>query len=155
MANSVCLIAVGSPHGADQAAWWALARLREWPGLAERPGLSMQVCDRPGVALLSLWQGYEHVVLMDALVCDEAPGTLIPLLPGQLAQSRWLGSSHGFGVAESLSLACSLAMLPRDLRLIGIAVPVSSMSQEALREAVEREVPSLVALIDDVCNNAR
>lgn len=150
MAKGLCVIAVGSPLGADQAAWWALDRLRAWPGWGDRSALSMRVCDRPGAELLSLWQGYERVVLLDALVCEAAPGTPIMLSPEQLAPAAWQGSSHGFGVAETLRLAEALAMLPPVLRVIGIAVPALPVALEGLREAVEQQLPTLVALMDDL-----
>lgn len=65
----------------------------------------------------------DNVVIIDAMVSGAAPGTIRvwdDLSWKPLAEIRLRASTHGFGVAEALDLACALNRLPRRLRIVGI-----------------------------------
>jgi len=110
------VIGIGSPFGADRLAWLAIDHLA---------GLSLPDCelvklDRPGPLLLQQFQGVGEVVLLDALVSEEAPGSASLLTPDELQLAGCNASSHGFGVAQALALAAQLGELPSRLHIIGL-----------------------------------
>jgi hydrogenase maturation protease len=112
------VIGIGSPFGADQAAWRAIDLLQG----ADLTGCELIKLDRPGSDLLHYFEGVEDVVLIDAVLADQAPGTAVSLQRDALALAACRTSSHGFGVAEALQLAARLELLPPRLLLIGIQV---------------------------------
>lgn len=109
------ILGVGSPAGDDQAGWLAVDALR---------GAGLDACklDRPGANLVSLLNGVDHVILIDAMQGGGAPGQL-----RRFERNDWRGygqglSSHGFGVLDALSLAEALGCLPERLDLYGIEI---------------------------------
>jgi len=110
------VIGIGSPFGADQLAWLAIDHLAG-KGLTECELIKL---DRPGSRLLQQLQGAHRVILLDAVALDEAPGSATHLSPESLEQVMCVTSSHGFGVAQALSLAAQLGELPSVLHLIGL-----------------------------------
>jgi hydrogenase maturation protease len=112
------IIGIGSPFGADQAGWRAIELLDE----ADLADCELIRLDRPGSGLLNYFEGAEDVVLIDAVLADEAPGSAVRLQRDNLSAAACRTSSHGFGVAEALQLAARLEVLPPRLLLIGIQV---------------------------------
>jgi hydrogenase maturation protease len=112
------IIGIGSPFGADQAGWRAIDLL----GDAGLPHTELIKLDRPGSELLRYFEDAPEVVLIDAVLADQTPGTAVRLDQHALSLAACRTSSHGFGVAESLQLAERLELLPARLLLIGIQV---------------------------------
>ena len=69
---------------------------------------------------LSLLQSSNRVILLDALLTDQAPGVLVPLQADELMQSEKNLSSHAMSVANILQLTENLGGLPEQLWLFGI-----------------------------------
>ena len=112
------IIGIGSPFGADQAGWRAIDLLAD-SGLADCELIKL---DRPGSDLLRYFEDAQDVVLIDAVLTDQAPGSVVRLARDDLSLAACRTSSHGFGVAEALQLAERLELLPPHLLLIGIQV---------------------------------
>ena len=113
--SRVRILGVGSPAGDDQAGWLAVDALQ---------GTGLDACklDRPGANLVSLLNGVDHVILIDAMQGGGAPGQV-----RRFERNDWRGygqglSSHGFGVVDALSLAEALGCLPERLELYGIEI---------------------------------
>lgn len=122
------IIGIGSPFGDDRAGWQVIERLRQRP-LPE--GVELLCLDRPGPALIAYLQGAACVTLIDAVYSPaHPPGCCLALDPEQLAPacSR---SSHGFGLADSLALARTLARWPAELELYGITLGQARADQPA------------------------
>jgi hydrogenase maturation protease len=112
----VLIIGCGNPDRGDDAAGLLVARrLRE---------LGIPASEHTGeaLALLELWQGAEEVLLIDAVVSGAAPGTVTVWDLNDAPRSAGVGpgSTHGFGIAEALTLARALDLLPPRLRIYGI-----------------------------------
>ena len=112
------IIGIGSPFGADRAGWRAIDLLSE-AGLSDCELLKL---DRPGSELLRYLEDAQDVVLIDAVLDGQKPGTAIRLQTDALSLAACRTSSHGFGVAEALQLAERLELLPSRLLLIGIQI---------------------------------
>jgi hydrogenase maturation protease len=84
--------------------------------------------DEDPTALLDLWEGHDHVVVVDAVVSGDPPGTLHrldlgsdapPLPPGAWERTGREGT-HGFGLATTVELGRALHRLPRHVVVVGV-----------------------------------
>ncbi len=82
----------------------------------------MRAYEGEPVGLIEEWTGADEVIVVDAVSSGAPPGTihrLDPLaepIPAALSQ----GSTHAFGLAETIELARALDRLPRRLTVYGI-----------------------------------
>ena len=85
-----------------------------------------------GASLIDAWQGYRRVILMDATRSGAAVGSVQRFDAAQIELPRGLFSysSHLFGVAEAVELARSLARLPDELIIYGIAGAVFDYGED-------------------------
>ena len=120
------ILGIGSPFADDKAAWQAVDQLLFNPQVREAVAakeLVVHKLDRPGMALLEYFQGFEHVVIVDALRTEHYNiGAWIALAPEELALLAAPASTHGLGVAEALAMAEALNVLPQRLEVWGIVV---------------------------------
>ena len=113
-----CVIGIGSPFGADRLGWLAIEALRQRKIAQDVPLLQ---CRQPA-ALTNMLQGYERVILLDALIAGYELGSVVQCyLPNLLANASKL-SSHGIGVDQALKLAQVLGFLPKDVLVLGLEV---------------------------------
>lgn len=136
------VIGVGNDlRGDDAAGWETVRRLSGVPGLVLREHGG----DAPG--LVSLWGPDDDVVVVDAVVSDEPPGTILEVdaLVSPLPADGAFTTTHGAGLAEGIALARALGELPRSLRVVGISArrfdlgaPMTPEVEAAVEEAARR-----------------
>jgi hydrogenase maturation protease len=148
----VRIIGIGQSLRGDDAAGLHAARLWQETFQAVNPRSSVQVelAELPGIGLLSLMDGAEVVVLVDAVQSGAKPGTISIYSDNQLnAFIEGAGSAHGWGVAETLSLGRKVipAAIPDKLVLIGIEVGQVTLG-EKLSPEVEQAIPEAARLIE-------
>lgn len=84
----------------------------------------MRALERGGepTGLIDVWEGEEHVILVDAVSSGAAPGTIhrFDADAGPLPARLFSASTHHLGVAEAVELGRSLGRLPDKLEVIGI-----------------------------------
>ena len=156
---NVAVIGIGqSLRGDDAAGLEAVHRWQEqYPETARRPEVRVETSELPGLGLLDLLEGADGAVLVDAIQSSALPGTIHYISAKELsAFTPDTQSAHGWGVAETLSLARTLNMPIRHtaLRIVGIEAEqmntgqgLSASVEEALPEActaIEREVQALL-----------
>ena len=146
------IIGLGSPFGDDRVGWHVAKELAaRLPARRARVGC----LDRPGPALLEQIAGYRDGILIDAAQTGRAPGTILRLLPAQLAASIAIGppvgSSHALGLAETLALGNLLGLLPPRLTLYLISIdPAATDDTEGpLTPLVGRAARAVVARLLD------
>ena len=135
------LIGVGNGWRGDDGAGLAVARrVRE---LAPA-GVEVREVEGDATALVDVWWGAGHVVVVDAAQSGAAPGTVRRFDVGsQPLPARSLRSStHAFGVADAVELARSLDRLPGRLDVYAIE-GVSFVAGDSLSPSVERAVAEL------------
>lgn len=130
------IIGIGSPFGDDQVGWRVADQLK-----TELPHIAIEKSDRPGPRLVSLLQGADTVILIDAVMSGAAVGAIHLLDYPELPNSTYFLSSHGFGVLEGLQLAEALGILPKNLSIYGIEI---AHGQSML---VNRSIGEVVCLI--------
>ncbi len=145
----VSVIGIGSPHGDDRLGWVVIEALKQSARLAPLipQRLRLDVRDRPGLSLLSTWQGAQSVILIDAVCSGAEPGTALRLAGADIGAPGSSVSTHGFGVATAVALARVLQQLPAALVLLGLeADPLSSGA--ALSPSLQAALPDFLQLIE-------
>ncbi|MBK7926186.1 MAG: hydrogenase maturation protease [Bryobacterales bacterium] len=110
------VIGCGNLHRGDDAAGLLAARRLHELGVASAG------CSGEALSLMDGWAGAESVILIDAVVSGQPPGTITVWDPlaAPLPRECFMGSTHAFGVAEAIELARVLRRLPPQLTLYGI-----------------------------------
>jgi hydrogenase maturation protease len=110
------IIGCGNLDRGDDAAGLLVARRLRALGIEaeEQSGESF--------SLLECWQGFETVVVVDAICSDRAPGELRiwDACATPLPRAELQCSTHAFGLYEAVELARTLDQLPHKLLIYGI-----------------------------------
>jgi hydrogenase maturation protease len=139
----VAVIAVGNTALSDEGIGSEVVRrvAQEAP-----PGVAAIDAGLPGLGLISLLEGRDKVVIVDAVDAGGPPGTLYRFHPHEVAsaRSRPQRSLHQGDILLHLELAETLGMAPREVVIIGIQPRTFAPGQElsapvaaALDKAVE------------------
>lgn len=121
------VIGLGSPQGDDQAGWRLIERVQRHAAL---PADLLAV--REPIELLEQLAGRERLIIVDACVSGQAPGTIVRRAGPELASTgRPPQSTHGLGLWEVLRLAEQLGRLPRQVILLGLEIAPPQPGQEA------------------------
>jgi hydrogenase maturation protease len=111
-----------------------------------------------GAALIDLLQTPRQVLLLDAVVGADPPGTVVLLPEGAWPERRATSlSSHGIGVAAAVGLARTLTpdrMAP-SVRVLGVSVAPPRRFTTGLSEAVEAAVPEAVRRCREILEASR
>lgn len=156
-AQPIAVIGVGNEFRGDDGVGWSVVtclcdRLRRDPP----PGVALHTCDGEPARLLSLWQGAEISIVIDAARtgATERVGRVQRfVLDGTLPQPEpGATSSHGLGLAAAVELARVLGRLPRILIVYAVEggefglgrglSPAVSAAVGPTTRRVEREVRS-------------
>lgn len=120
------IIGIGSPFGEDIAGWEAVDMLAEADWVQEKlqaGHMTLLKLDRPGMCLLDYLRGYDHVILIDAIISRKhSPGMILKLKREELAALETPSSTHSFGVAEALAMGETLGELPERLEIWGVVI---------------------------------
>jgi hydrogenase maturation protease len=139
------VIGVGNPDRGDDGAGRAVARR-----LASRNdcGLVVRECSGEATSLMSLWTGFDDVVVVDACRGAGPPGSIHRFGPEDVERVATLqhASTHSLGVAAAIGLARALGTLPS--RLVICAIEARDCGEgEGLSPEVGRAVQEVVALV--------
>ena len=150
------VIGLGNPILGDDGVGWRVVEALEDRLAADgdaRTGAGEIEFDRVAVGGLSLMErlvGYDHVILVDAILGAARPGTL---LVGSLEEmagglAGHLDSAHDAPLTEALSAGHALgAHLPEDIVVVGIAVDRVDVFDERLSAPVAAAVDPAVHAI--------
>src|SRR6516225_4285895 len=119
MPGQILIIGLGNDYRGDDAVGRVLARR-----LQAIAGDNVRVLEESGegAALMESWKGGDFVILIDAVHCGGAVGSIhrfdaaMQPVPG----SFFHYSTHAFSVAEAVELARALNQLPPRLIIYGI-----------------------------------
>jgi hydrogenase maturation protease len=130
--SRLIVIGLGNAFRGDDAAGLAVAR-----GLGDDP--RVVVHEGEPIGLLDAWEGADEVIVVDAARSGAVPGT-VHRLDGLAGPSGLRGSTHAFGLAETLELARALGRAPARVTVYGIEgdrFTAGEELSEAVRAAVE------------------
>lgn len=137
---STLVLGLGSRDRGDDAVGLVVAERLAPLGLP----VSVRTWEGTDLDLLDTWEGYDHVVLVDAAWSGAAPGTLRRFGPDVLAAEAPATSSHAFGLPGVLALARLLDRLPGHLEIRTIEVAATE-HRAGMSPAVARAAEVLVA----------
>ena len=137
------MIGIGNPLQSDDGLGACAVQL-----LAEETlpaGVQVEELGTPGWGLVNFLQGWQRVILIDAVCMGEQPGAWRRLEKDeiQLIASDQVRSLHEPGLAESLSLAQTLGLLPDEIVLYGVE-PACIQPGDELSPAVRQAITPLV-----------
>jgi hydrogenase maturation protease len=152
------IIGIGQSMRGDDAA--GLAAVQHWqtayPEHAGIINVEVQLAEMPGIGLLNLLEGAEVAILVDAVRSGAEAGTIHLLSEDQLESfTSAMGSAHGWGVAETLSLGRRLmpSTLPAKLILIGIEAADVSIGT-SLSPGVQQALPEVARMIEQLAGES-
>ncbi len=146
--NRTLILGVGNRYRLDDGVGPAVI-----DRLPEMAGVDVRTASGEGASLMHMWQGYNAVLVIDAVSSGAQPGTLYCFDVGNetLPMSFFHYSSHAFGLAEAVEMARVLKRLPPKLIVFGIEGGDFG-SGEGLSAMVAAALPKLVRKI--TCNSA-
>lgn len=145
---SFLFLGVGNLHRGDDGVGPAMAEKFIAEGELAAAGVDVISHGGEGASLMSLWEGLEKVVVVDAMMSHKKAGLVqrfdVNKAPLQSGVFRY--SSHLFGLAEAAEMARVLGKLPGSLIVYGIegkdfvfGEPFSAAVARAAKK-VEKEV---------------
>lgn len=141
----IAVIGIGqSLRGDDGAGLEAVRQWREqYLEMASRPEVRAETNELPGLALMDFIHENDAVILVDAVRSHAKVGTIHRIeAENLLAFTSDSQSAHGWGVGETLQLACQLnpALKNYPIKLIGIEAGSITMGP-GLSKAVQNAMP--------------
>lgn len=144
----ILVIGLGNPVRSDDGIGVAIARR-----LQARTPDCVHVALSGGdiISLLEAWRGFDDVILIDAMMADDAPGQFRWFdvstcdLPEQTFPEH---STHTFGLHQAVAMARALGELPRNTHVVGVQGG-NFAAGSSLSDAVERAVDAVVASVLD------
>jgi len=142
------IVGIGSPIlGDDGVGVHAARRLRERGTL---DGVDVVELGTAGLALLDLVEGYDRLIVLDAIVTGAAPGTLHTLVGEEVARAAHLGAGHEADLSTTLALGRRLpgGRMPDEVVVLAVEAADLHTFREELTPEVEAAVPSLLAALE-------
>jgi hydrogenase maturation protease len=139
----VVAIGVGNVYRGDDGVGVAVAeRLRD------EAGLEVAVVEQEPTRLLDAWAGADLVFVVDAVSTGGAAGTVhrYDASNRPVPAGAFRGSTHAFGVAETIELARALGRLPARVIVYGVEGE-DFAAGESLSDAVADAIEPLVRTI--------
>lgn len=154
------IIGIGNEHRGDDAVGVLIARRLAGSQLRIGCGIGQSICriieaNGEGASLIESWQGYEQVILIDAVAPGPTTGPTghihcIDVRDHQLPSSFFHYSTHAFSLAEAVELARVLGLLPPAMIVYGIvgrSFGAGDVLSGQVAASAERLVVELAAIL--------
>lgn len=113
-------------------------------------GADLLVLDGEPTGIVAAWDGRSGVVVVDAIVSGDPPGTVHHLTdPDRLPKPVGDPSSHGAGLAEAAALGRALDRLPTRLVIVGVE-PAALDHGAGLSPPVAASLDAVVRLVGEL-----
>ncbi len=150
--NRVLLAGFGNEFRGDDGVGIFIARgieKRDWSGV------TVLRYQGEGLDIIEKWQGFEAVVLVDAVSSGGPPGTVHRIqIPEQELSSHFQGcSTHAFSIAQTIALAKTLKRLPSRLIIYGIegaSFEMGSGLSSDVKEAAQGVINQIIKDIEAI-----
>lgn len=138
------VIGVGHPAAGDDSVGLEIVRRLR----AEPLGYCFELYEiTDPMRLVDLLDGDRPVIIVDAVLTSEPPGTLHHLTPEALAEQPGIAlSSHGTSVSQAIALAATLNSphCTRHIDIVGVAIAVPGLYTRELTPALRAALPAVV-----------
>jgi len=142
------IIGIGSPILGDDGVGIEVARrCREL--FSSNDNINVVEVGTGGLSLLDIVQGYDRLILLDAIISGSPIGSVQVLKEEALSATVHLGTGHEADLRTALALGRKLAEkpLPADVRIVAVEVRNITTFSENLSPEVEDSVPDAVAAV--------
>ncbi len=116
---SLLIIGIGNEFRSDDAVGLEIA-----DSLSECncENCTVQRSSGEGIALINMWEDFDHVILIDAVKSESDAGTIheIDIPKNNLEPDLFQTSSHLFALPEAVRLAKEVDKLPKTMQVYGI-----------------------------------
>lgn len=118
-AGQTLIIGIGNPYRRDDGIGHAV--IRELACL-ELENVCLCEHSGEGSSLMEMWEGYDRVILVDAVLSGAEPGTIYRLEAHHqpIPASFFHYSTHAFSLAEAVELSRALGTLPEEMIIYGV-----------------------------------
>ena len=125
---------------------WAIRELekQEWPD-----HVSLLDGGTGGFHILSLVQEYQTIILIDATLDKDPPGTVKVLEPKYSSDFPKALSSHDIGLKDLIDSAILLDSLPK-IYLVTITIRPGQYVRTALSPEIENTIPAIINKTQDI-----
>ncbi|MHC4954106.1 MAG: HyaD/HybD family hydrogenase maturation endopeptidase [Planctomycetota bacterium] len=117
--------------------------VRRLEGMERPDGVDLLDGGTGGFHLLSVFDDYEHLVIIDAALDRDAPGTVRVRQPRFASDFPRVLSAHDIGLRDLIESASVLGPLPR-MTLITVSVAMDQTMGTDLSPAVEAALPEVI-----------
>lgn len=116
--KSVVVIGIGNRFRGDDA----IGILAAEKLTSLLPNIAIHQSNGEALALMELWEGVDHAILIDAAKNQGAPGEVSRLDASEapITSNEFHTSTHAFSVSEAIEMARSLDRLPPEVTVFAI-----------------------------------
>jgi hydrogenase maturation protease len=144
--RKVLLIGIGNEYRSDDRIGIEVARqIRK----KQFPSVIVKEESGEGTALMEAWQGFQNIIIVDAVSSGAMPGTIFRIDANKetIPIKFFHYSTHAFSVSEAIELARAMNVLPAKFVVYGIegnnftaGVDISPPVKEAANQVIEQIV---------------
>jgi hydrogenase maturation protease len=144
--TSTLVLGMGNPILSDDGVGLEVAR-RLQDGLLP-DGVEVQQSEVAGLRLLELVNGYDKVVIVDALRSGREPGEIVRYEAGEFKGGHRYGSAHSIGLHTALELGRRLGMpMPADVTVFAVEAEDIETFGEEFSAPVKAAADKVVELV--------
>ena len=150
------IVGIGSPILGDDGVGIEIARrCREL--FANNNNVEVVEIGTGGLSLLDIVQGYDRLILLDAIISGSPIGTIQTLTEESISGTVHLGTGHEADLNTTLALGRKLAEkpLPKEVRIVTVEVRNITTFCENLSSEVEAVVPDAVAAVEKLLQSSK
>ncbi|MBI5497940.1 MAG: hydrogenase maturation protease [Deltaproteobacteria bacterium] len=143
--TAVLVLCLGNPLRRDDGVGWRVAdELERDPP----PGAVIRRSELSGLHLLDDMDGFDSVVLLDAVQSGRRPAGSIVEFPMDALPATAGPTTHGIGLPTALRLARAFgAPVPRHIHVVAVEVEDQASMGQGLNDSVARAVPAAVSAV--------
>jgi hydrogenase maturation protease len=108
-----------------------------------------------GLALLDFVEGYDRLIVLDAITSGASPGTVNVLTGNDVARAAHLGVGHEADLPTTLALGRRLArrQIPKEVVVVAVEASDLHSFSERLTPAVEAAIEPALAEVAQLCGD--
>jgi hydrogenase maturation protease len=148
----VLILGIGNTLRGDDGLGVFIVKQMEESGIRLPKGVSLLDGGTAGFDLLGLIDGYDKIVIVDALKTNDKPGSIYRFTPEHAVESRARISMHEVGIMEVIKTLRIMDINP-EIEFVGIVPENISDMNTTISQAVMESIPRAVEVILDAATH--
>ena len=142
----VLILGIGNTLRGDDGLGVFIVKQMEESGIRLPKGVSLLDGGTAGFDLLGLIDGYDKIVIVDALKTNDKPGSIYRFTPEHAVESRARISMHEVGIMEVIKTLRIMDINP-EIEFVGVVPENISDMNTTISQAVMESIPRAVEVI--------